>query len=285
MKQIKKFLAELSRIWVSERPNLLAAALAYYGMFSFAPVIYVALSIAGIFIDQFTAANQLYARFAEVFGAERAAQIQDLVSAVAISDNSGSLIISIVSFLALFFAASGLFFQLDHALNQVWRVPPPKKNHAKDMIYKRFLAFVMVIGISLLLVAATLINLIVTWFGHLIGLFIDTGSLPLVWTWIATFTLITFSFGLIYKLIPDVKLKWSDVWPGAVIAALLIMLASTLAAFIVKSGSLGSALQTAGTFALLLMIIYYIAQIFLLGAVITRVYAKMFGSKKESPTN
>lgn len=285
MKQIKKFLAEISRIWVSERPNQLAAALAYYGMFSFAPVIYVALSIAGIFIDQFTAANQLYKRVEEIFGAARAAQIQGLVSAVAISDNSGSMIVSVVSFLALFFAASGLFFQLEHALNQIWRVPPPKKTQAKDVIYKRLLAFVMVIGVSLLLVAATLINLIATWFGNLIGLFFDTGNLPLVLTWSATFALMTLSFGFIYKLLPEVKLKWGDIWPGAVSASLLIMLASTLAAFIVKSGSLGSALQTAGTFALLLMIIYYIAQIFLLGAVITRVYANMFGSKKESPTN
>jgi membrane protein len=280
---MRDFLAEVYAIWVSERPAQLAAALAYYGMFSFAPVIYIAFTIAGIFIDELAVAGQLYEQLQKVLGPETAEQVRKLVLAVSNTAPSGSFLFSLISFLALFFAASGLFFQIQYALNMVWRVPPPKKGHTKAFIRKRLLSFIMVMGVGLLLIATVLVNVLLAWFGSLVSRFIGTGESPQLLTLVASLGLITVSFILLYKLLPDVKVAWRDVWPGALAAAVLVMLAGALAAIYFRVGSLSTALEAAGAFAVILIAIYYIAQIFLLGAVITRVYSGLYGSRKSSP--
>jgi membrane protein len=280
---MRDFLAEVYAIWVSERPAQLAAALAYYGMFSFAPVIYIAFTIAGIFIDELAMAGQLYEQLQKVLGPETAEQVRRLVQAISNTAPSGSILVSLISFLALFFAASGLFFQIQYALNMVWRVPPPKKDHTRAFIRKRLLSFVMVMAVGLLLIATALVNVILTWFGGLISRFIGLGESPQLLTYLASLGLITLSFILLYKLLPDVRVAWRDTWAGALAAAVLVMLAGALATIYFRIGSLSSALEAAGAFAVILLAIYYIAQIFLLGAVITRVYASLYGSRKSSP--
>jgi membrane protein len=277
---MRKFLAEIYAIWISERPNQLAAALAYYGMFSFAPVIFIGFTIAGIFFDQIDIAGQFFQRLESILGPETTAQIQDLVLAVSESSQSSSFLISLISFLALFFAASGLFFQVQFALNTIWRVPPQKKGGTQDFIRKRIFSFIMVIGVGLLLILATMVNVILAWFGALVERLIGIGSSDLLLTFAATLGLITLSFALLYKILPDVRVGWRDVWLGALAAALLVMLAGMLATVYFQTGLGGSAFEAAGAFAVLLIAIYYIAQIFLLGAVITRVYANLYGSRK-----
>jgi membrane protein len=280
---MREFIAEVYAIWVSERPAQLAAALAYYGMFSFAPVIYIAITIAGIFIDELAMAGQLFEQLQKVLGPDTAEQVRRLVQAASNAAPSGSILASLISFLALFFAASGLFFQVQYALNRVWQVPPPKKDHTQAFIRKRLLSFVMVMGVGLLLIATALVNVILAWFGSLLSRILGTGGTPLFLTFLASLGLITLSFILLYKLMPDVRVAWRDTWAGALAAAVLVMLAGALATVYFRIGSLSSALEAAGAFAVILLAIYYIAQIFLLGAVITRVYAGLYGSRKSSP--
>lgn len=277
---MRKFLAEIYAIWISERPNQLAAALAYYGMFSFAPVIFIGFTIAGIFFDQIQIADQLFQRLETILGPEAANQVRDLVVAVSETSRSSSLLVSVISFLALFFAASGLFFQVQFALNTIWRVPPPQKGGTRAFIRKRIFSFAMVIGVGLLLILATMVNLALAWFGSLIERFLGIGTNNLVLTIAATLGLIALSFGLLYKILPDIRVAWRDIWLGALAAALLVMLAGALATIYFRNGLGGSAFEAAGAFAILLIAIYYIAQIFLLGAVITRVYANLYGSRK-----
>jgi membrane protein len=280
---MREFIAEVYAIWVSERPAQLAAALAYYGMFSFAPVIFIGITIAGIFIDELAMAGQLFEQLQTVLGPETAEQVRRLVQAASNAAPSGSWLASLISFLALFFAASGLFFQIQYALNRIWRVPPPKKDHTRAFIRKRVLSFVMVMGVGLLLIATALVNVILAWFGSLLSRILGTGGTPLFLTFLASLGLITLSFILLYKLMPDVRVAWRDTWAGALAAAVLVMLAGALATVYFRIGSLSSALEAAGAFAVILLAIYYIAQIFLLGAVITRVYAGLYGSRKSSP--
>lgn len=282
---MRSFISEVYAIWISERPSQLAAALAYYGMFAFAPVIYIGFTIAGIFIDQFAVAGQLYDQLQSVLGPETAEQVRDLVEAVSNTNSGGTFLVSLISFLALYFAASGLFFQLQYAVNKVWRVPPPQRGHTQALIRKRLLSFVMVIGVGLLLIMMALVNLILAWFGSLLARLIGSGTIPLILTWTASLGLIALSFVLLYKLLPDVHIAWRDTLPGALTAALLVMLAGAIATVYFRSGSFGSAFEAAGAFAVLLLAIYYIAQIFLLGAVITRVYADLFGSRRPTAEN
>lgn len=277
---MRKFISEIYWVWVSERPSQLAAALAYYGMFAFAPVIYIGFTIAGIFVDQLTVAGQLYEQLQKILGPDTAVQVRDWIYAVSNANRGGTFLVSAISFLALFYAASGLFFQIQYALNRVWRVTPPKKDQTRSMIRKRLLSFVMVIGVGLLLIVMALANLVLAWFGSLLERFIEPGTTPLVLTWVTSVLLIAISFGLMYKLLPDVRVGWLDVWPGALVAAFLVMAAGALATVYFRSGSMGSAFEAAGAFAVLLLAIYYIAQIFLLGAVITRVYANLYGSRR-----
>jgi uncharacterized BrkB/YihY/UPF0761 family membrane protein len=151
---MRKFLADVYAIWISERPSQSAAALAYYGMFSFAPVIYIGFTIAGIFIDQFDFASQFYLKVQNILGPEAAALVQDLVSTISESNRGGTILVSLVSFLALFFAASGLFFQVQYALNMIWRVPPLQRGQTVAFIRKRLYSFIIVIGVGLLLILA-----------------------------------------------------------------------------------------------------------------------------------
>lgn len=277
---MRKFLAEIYAIWISERPNQLAAALAYYGMFSFAPVIFIGFTIAGIFFDQIQIAEQLFVRLETILGPEAAKQVRDLVVAVSETSRGSSLLVSVVSFLALFFAASGLFFQVQFALNTIWRVPPPQRGGTQAFVRKRIFSFAMVIGVGLLLILATTVNVALAWFGSLVERLLGIGASNLFLTFAATLGLIALSFGLLYKILPDVRVGWRDVWLGALAAALLVMLAGGLATIYFRTGLSGSAFEAAGAFAVLLIAIYYIAQIFLLGAVITRVYANLYGSRK-----
>ncbi len=279
--KFRQFVSEVYGIWVKERPALLAAALAYYGMFSFAPMIYIAFQLAGVFIDQFSAADQLFSQVQSVLGPETAEQVRKLVDAVPNMNGDGGLLISVVSSLAIYFAASGFFFQIEYTLNRIWCVPPPLEGHTKAILKKRVISFIMVIGVSILIIAATLLNITLTWFNSLLDKWIPIGHWSLAATSVTTAVLLSISFAVLYKLLPEVRIAWRDVWPGAISASLLILSAGSLATYYLKIGSFGSAFKVAGAFAVILLAIYYIAQIFLLGAVITRVYSTRIGSRKD----
>jgi len=278
--KVQKFVGEIYHIWVSERPALLAAALAYYGMFSLAPAIYIAFQVAGMFIDQFAAADQLFSQIQIVLGPETTSQIRRLVNAVSVSNQNGSFWVSVVSFFAIFFAASGFFFQIEYTLNRIWRVPPTRR-HTRVVLEKRIWSFIMVIGVSALVIAATFLNIALTWFKSLIDDYIGFGNWSYAIGAITTLIILSISFALLYKLLPEVKVSWGDVLLGSLVSSFLILLAGALATLYLKIGTFGSAFKVAGAFAVILLSIYYIAQIFLLGAVITRVYSIRCGSRKD----
>ena len=277
---LKQFIKELYQIWITERPNQLAAALAYFGMFSFAPIIFVAFSVVGLFADEISAANQFYQRLENVLGAEVATLIQDSITTLSKPSTGGSILVSIISFLALLYAASGVFFQLQFALNTIWHVPPPKKGQTMAFIRQRLFSFLMVIGIGLLGILAVLTNLLLAWFGALTERLLGISASMSLAAGAAALVLITIAFALFYKILPETKVAWRDVWLGAAIAALLVLTAVTLAGLFFQLSSLSSAFQAAGAFSVLLIGFNYIAQIFLLGALICRVYANRFGSRR-----
>jgi membrane protein len=275
---VRTFLTELYHIWISERPSQFAAALAYYSLFSFAPVIYIAITVAGIFIDQLALTERLYLRIEEVMGAELATLVQDSVAALSHTSRQGSWLVSLIGFLALLFAASGLFFQLQYALNTIWNVPPPQKGQTVELIKQRLFSFLIVIGLGLVLILAALSNVIMAWLGSLTETIFGINNTQIVTTALVSLGLITLSYAILYKILPQTKVSWTDVWPGAFVTATLTLLGGLALGFFFKSGQITSAFEAAGSFALLLIGIYYMAQIFLFGAVFIRVYAKNFGS-------
>jgi membrane protein len=277
----KDFFKEISEIWVSVRPAQLAAALAYFGLFSFAPVIFIAFSIAGIFLDQAALMDRFMARLEAVLGPDVTQTVQGLLADLAGSTQGGSFLISLISFFLLLLAASGLFFQLQFVLNTIWKVPITVKGTVLRTVRQRLFSFLMVIGMGLLLVAAAAFNLVASW---LSSLSILAGFLPPL-TALGFIGLATLAFGVMYKLLPAVKIAWRDVWAGAAVAACLVTFGGWLIGFFMRNTSLSSALEATGSFVILLTGFYYFAQIFLFGAILTRVYAHRYGSMRQPIEN
>jgi membrane protein len=277
---LKQFVHELYQIWITERPTQLAAALAFTSMFSFAPVIFIAFSVMGIIADEIQIGNQFYQRLQSLFGEEVAMVVRDSITALSTPSSGGSLLISIISFLVLLFTASGVFFQLQYTLNTIWHVPPPEKGQTIAYIRQRLFSIAIVIGIGLLGIIAVLTNFILAWFGSFLEKLLGLNANLSFAAGVSAVVLIVITFALFYKLLPETKVAWGDVWLGAGIAALLVLVAVTLAGLFFQHSSLSSALQAAGAFSVLLLGFYYIAQIFLLGAIICRVYANLVGSRR-----
>jgi membrane protein len=271
---IKEFAKELYRIWATERPGQLAAALAYYGMFAFAPVIFIAFWVAGFFIDQFSG-EQFFTRMENLLGPEVTIFIQDSVNAIAQTTTGSSVITTLISVAALLLAASGLFYQLIFALNKIWGVPQPERGQTSGLIRQRLFSFLMVIGVGILFILASLVNVVISWFGSLFDL---NSNMPVI-TALGFLGIATLVFALIYKVLPETEISWRDVWVGAFVTAVLVILATLIFGLYLSLGNVGSAFEAAGAFAVLLIGIYTIAQVFLFGAMFTRVFAEMYGSK------
>jgi membrane protein len=277
LRPVIDFGKEVYQIWITERPSTLAAALAYYGMFSLAPLIYVAFSVAGIVLDEASVANRFFDRLEFVMGAETAQFVQEAVYNLQQTSTGGSLLWSIISFLALLFAASGMFFQLQYALNTVWNVPAAERGETKNFIRQRLFSFLMVIGVGILLIIMAAASLLLSW----ITSFLNIDAPGTGYTLLAFLAVATVSFALIYKILPNISISWRDVWIGAAVTAVMVIFGGLIIGFYLSRSSATSALQAAGSVAVVLLGIRYMAQIFLVGAVFTRVYAHMFGSLRQ----
>jgi membrane protein len=265
--QILEFVREIYQIWVAERPTQLAAALAYFGLFSFAPVIYIAIAVAGIFIDKSTLLNNFLASLSTVLGPGVSQAVAEMLNKVSAPTSTGSILLSLVSFILLMLTASGVFFQLQYALNTIWKIPRSRKDLLQRTLRERLFSFVIVIGIGLLLVVGAMISVVTSWASTraLLARFLPTI------TFLGFIALASLSFGVMYKLLPSIKIAWRDVWAGAIIAASLVAVGGIVIIFFIDNTTISSALEAAGSFIILLTGFYYFAQIFLLGAIISRV--------------
>jgi membrane protein len=278
----RDFIKEIIEIWVNERPNQLAAALAYFGMVSFSAVLYIAYLIAGIFINEAAAAERFYTRVEAVLGTETATFIQNSVSALTASREGGSWLISLISLISLLFIAMGLFLQITYVLNRIWGVPLIQRGNRLAIIRQRLFAFVMVMALGLLIILATLLNLVFAWFGTIINDYIEASNLLSALNIVALLGVIVLANAFVYKVLPDVKLAWRDVWFGAVATTFLMAVGGVAIGVYFRLGGVSSAFEAAGAFAVLMLSIYLFAQIFLFGAIITRVYAQRYGSRREA---
>jgi membrane protein len=193
------------------------------------------------------------------------------------------LIISVVSLISLLLAAMGMFLQLKFVLNRIWGVPLVQVGNRLAIIRQRLFAFIMVIALGFLVIVVTVVNVIFAWFGSIVEDFFTNSGLVSVLNMLALLAVVVLANAFVYKVLPDVKLAWRDVWFGALVTTLLLALGGLVIGLYFKLGGIGSAFEAAGAFAVLLIAIYYFAQIFLFGAIVTRVYAQRYGSKRESP--
>jgi len=271
-------LRETFQEWKEDKVSRLAAALAYFTIFSIAPLLLIAIAIIGLVFGDDAAQGTLVGQLQELVGPQVAGILEGII-ANAQQDAAG---VSIINLAVLLFAASGVFAQLQDALNTVWDVEPMPGQGLRQVLQKRLLSFGMVLGIGLILLlslAASAALTVVTTFAA--GLLPGFGLLWQLLNFAVSLGVITLLFAVIYKFLPDAKIAWGDVWIGAVVTALLFAVGNWALGVYFGNAGVGSAYGAAGSLVVLLIWIFYSAQILLIGAEFTQVYARRYGSRIE----
>lgn len=252
----------------------LSASLAYYTIFSIAPLLILILSLAGIFLGPDAASSKLYFQIREYVGAEAAKQIQDIIKNLQFSGKSGVALVSGIATLLL--GASSIFLEIQDSLNIIWRVKAKPKKGWLKMLQNRFLSFSLIVSLGFLLLASLLVNIIVNAISSKISHFLPsiTERLIEVANLGISFIVIATLFGIIFKFLPDVKIKFKDVRSGAFFTAILFMLGQFIISLYLKYSAQGSAYGAAGSVIVILVWIYYTAAILYIGAEFTQVYAE-----------
>lgn len=283
LKSIWRLISQTFNEWSQDNAAQLSAALAYYTIFSLSPILIIALAVAGQFFNQDTARNQLMAQISSYMGQETAQFLGSILQNSGRS--SSSFIASSISFIVLLIGASGVFGQVQFSLNRIWKVPPPNQRSLKSNIKNRVLSFLIVLGIGFLLLVFLVISGILSSINTSTNGNTQVAFLFQTIDFIILFGLMTVMFAMIFRIVPDKDITWKDVWLGAAITALLFVFGRYAISLYLTLTKSGSTYGAAGSLVVLLIWIYYSAQIFLLGAEFTQVYAKMFGSHKTTVGN
>ena len=265
--------------WSNDKGGRLGAALSYYTVFSLAPLLLLVISIAGLAFGREAAEGRMFGTLAGLLGAETSRLIQAAVTKASQS-RSGGVLGTIAGIAILLAGATGVVIELQGAINTVWKVEPKPNRGIWGVVRTRMLSVAMILSLGFLLLVSLVVSAALAalsgWmrsaFGDIaiLGWFIDA---------VVALGVISTMIALIYKILPDAEVAWGDVWVGAIATAVLFMIGKYLIGLYVGKASVGSAFGAAGSMAVLLVWIYYSAQIVLLGAEFTRVYANRVGAK------
>lgn len=281
-------------VWIDANAPAMGAAVAFYTIFAIAPLFILVLALAGVIFGHDAAQGELFGEIEKLIGKNGAQSVHSIL--VAANQPRASLFATIIGFTTLYIGANSVFIQLQQALNAIWDVRI-KSSGIRSFFRYRFLSFLTLLGVGFLL----LVSLIVSAGLDAVGKWMS-GIIPahfIIWHLVdfaASLGIVTLLFAMIFKMLPDVRIAWRDVWIGSVITAVLFTIGKFLLGAYLGRGSLSSAYGAVGSFVVVLLWVYYSAQILLLGAAFIRVYADRYGScsrpaknaefvKKDKPSN
>ena len=271
--------------WSSDNVPRLGASLAYYTLFAISPILIIAIAIVGSIFGAEAVRGEIVGQIDQLIGTEGARAVQALLEG-AHKDQTGTLAV-IVGTATLILAASGAFLELQHALNTIFRVKTdPKKSGIKQLVINRLRSFGLVLSIGFLLLVSLLVSAALAAVTARIQRSVFGG--PALWQMlniIVSIGVVTLLFGLIYRFLPDVRRAWRDVWTGAFVTAMLFTIGKYLIGLYLGRSSVASSYGAAGSVIVLLTWVYYSAQIVLLGAELTRVYAEYREGAPPPPSN
>jgi membrane protein len=272
-------LKETASRWNQHNAPSLGASLAYYALLSLAPLAVLVVAVAGVFLSQSAASQDLIEQARQLAGDSAATTLQTVINSS--KHSHGGLLASSLAVVALLFGASGVFAELRQSLNIIWNAPP-QLSGIREIILQRLATFVMVLTLGVLLLSSLLISAAIGLGEHYFTEMMPAGTAVIseVINIVASLAAITVFFGLIFKFIPDVPIKWHDVITGAIFTAVLFTIGRMLLAFYLATAGVGSTYGAAGSLVALVVWVYYSAQIFFFGAVFTRVYADSRTSQK-----
>ena len=267
--------------WLDDYAPSMGAALSYYTVFSLAPLLVIVISVAGLIFGADAARGAIFAQMDGLMGAEAAKGIQDLLSSV--SKPSTGILGTVLGVVVLLIGATTVFGELQDALDRIWRAPTRATSSGlMTLVRTRLLSFGMILGIAFLLtvslVAGAGIAALGKWWS---GWFEGWEVLAQIINTVVGFLMTTAVFALIYKLMPRVKVGWGDVWVGAAVTALLFTVGRFLISLYIGKTGVASGFGAAGSIVVIFVWVYYSAQIFLVGAEFTWIYARRFGSRRD----
>ncbi len=258
----------------------LAASLSYYTILSLSPLVALAVTLAGFVFGEEAARGQIAKQLQTVFGRQAAEAIETII---ANAHRPGAGILSAaVGGVVLLVGASGVFGELQDSLNTIWEVAPRPNRGVRGFVRDRFLSFAMVLGVAFLLLVSLVISAALSafedWFTASFG---GSGQLWHVANLALSLTMVAFLFALMFKVVPDVKISWSNVWVGSLVTAVLFVLGKFLIGLYVAKASVATPFGAAGSLMVIVVWVYYSAHIVFLGAEFTQVYARIAGSPIE----
>jgi membrane protein len=262
--------------WMEDKALRLSAALAYYSIFSIAPLLLIAISIAGLVFGAEAVRGQLQEQLTTYIGAEAASSVQSMVQSASGKGRGG--VGAVVGFITLLFGASGVFGQLKDALNTIWEVKPKKGGGLMQFVRKRLLSFGMVLAIGFLLLTSLLLSAAVAATSHHLERIVQLPAFlwPLISS-VISFCVVVTLFAFIFKVLPDAEVKWRHVWVGAVVTALCFEIGKLGLSYYLGRESTSSSYGAADSVILLLLWVYYSSCILFFGAEFTQVHAREMG--------
>ena len=272
-----RLLQKAATAWNNDNTLTLGAALAYYAVFSISPLLVIALYITGYFFKE-DSTTYIQTEIGNLVGRNAAEVITGTISLVNQSRHGAAA--TFISLIVLFVGASGVFVQLQDSLNRIWGVSPKPGQFVRDLLKQRLASFAMVVGVGFLLLVSLLLSAalaaITGYFDYLLP------SANFVWYGLditLSFATVVLVFAAVYKVVPDVRLEWKDVWAGAFLGAVLFVVGKSLIAFYLGRSGVGSAFGAAGSILVILAWVYYSSQILFFGAEFTKIYTEQHGQK------
>lgn len=264
--------------FMADKALRLSAALAYYSVFSLAPLLIVAISIAGSIFGEDAARGAIKDQLAGALGPETAAAVQEMIKGA--SNSGNGTLMAIIGFGVLLVSASGVFAELKDAMNTVWNIEPATGGGILSLIKDRILSLTMVLVIGFLLLVSLVLSATIAAANHWISAVMP---IPITAWYLLNFgvslAVVTALFAMIFKVLPDANVRWSDVWTGAFLTSCLFSLGKFLLALYLGRPEAASTYGAAGALILILSWVYYSAAILLFGAEFTQVYAKAKGRR------
>ncbi|MDQ9170359.1 YihY/virulence factor BrkB family protein [Oxalobacteraceae bacterium R-40] len=270
--------------WSADYAPSMGAALAYYTMFSIAPLLLIVISVAGLFFGEEAARGEIFHQLEGLMGAEGAQAVQGLLENA--NKPKQGVAGTIVGFVLLLVGATTVFGELQSDLDRIWRAPEREKTSGIwGLLRTRLLSFGMILGLGFLmmvsLVFSAALAALSNWWNPVFGGWEAVAHLV---NQLVSFGFTTAVFAMIYKFMPHVKIEWHDVWVGALVTAFLFTVGKFLISLYIGKAGVSSSFGAAGSLVILLVWVYYSAQIFLLGAEFTWIYSHTHGSRMDEPT-
>ncbi|MBX9852285.1 MAG: YihY/virulence factor BrkB family protein [Cytophagaceae bacterium] len=278
-KEVFKLTKETFKEFTEDNAIYYSAALSYYTIFALPPIIIIVITAAGYLFEKDAVSGEIYQQFEILLGPQAAVQIQEMVDKVR---NNGEALwpTKLIGLTTLLFAATGVFVAIQSTLNNIWDVKAKPKRHILKLIKDRILSFALILSIAFLLLVSLVIHAFLVAFFKVFEYYFKNATVIFVQisNFLIPLVIITVLFAMIFKYLPDVKIRWKDVWTGAFVTSALFTLGKFLIGLYLGSSDVGSAYGAAGTIILILLWVFYSSILLFLGAEFTQVHARRYGN-------